>query len=311
MNKVLIVGGAGYIGGYLTDILSEHYDVTVYDNLMYENRYFKDVKFIKGDVRDDKKLINIVNDYGTIIWLAAIVGDGACAVNAKLTNDVNEKSVEWVSKNYNGKLIFMSTCSIYGINNNLIDEDASPNPQSEYAKTKVVAENYVTNNSKNYLIFRLGTLFGTGDSFSRPRLDLVVNILTKRAVDGEILNVFGGDQWRPLLHVKDVSTAISFAMSKDISGIYNLSMKNYTISQIASEIKNVIPESILEYKDIPFEDLRNYKVIADKFYNHGWSPKFTLEQGISEIKKIIKEDRIVDPSSNIYSNAMYVRHKYV
>ena len=312
-KKILIVGGCGYIGGYLTDILSDdkNNEVVVYDNLMYESRFFKNINFIRGDVRDTKKLGSMINKYDIVIWLAAIVGDGACSVNNKLTTEINDDSVKWLAKNYRGKIIFMSTCSVYGVNNNLIDESAELNPLSDYASSKINAEKHIKSLSKNFLIFRLGTLFGMGDKYSRPRLDLVVNILTKRAVEGKSLNVFGGEQWRPLLHVKDVGNAVKYCIDNNIDGLYNVSMKNYTIADLARKIHRLIPSSKVNFKDIPYEDFRNYRVKNDKFSKLGWTPTYSLEDGILEMQSIIAEERIVEPNDDIYSNAKYVRHKYV
>lgn len=308
--KILIVGGCGYVGGYLTDHLtSGGYDVAVYDNLMYESRFLKDVSFIYGDIRDLNKLDKVVHDYDAVIWLAAIVGDGACAINPSLTELINYGCTKWLVDNYKGKIIFMSTCSIYGINNHLIDEDASPNPLSVYAETKAEAEQYIVNNTKDYLIFRLGTLFGLGDQFSRLRLDLVTNILTLKATKGSPLTVFGGEQWRPLLHVKDVSTAIGYCLNNNVTGLYNLSYKNYTIREMAEIIQNVVPGSKLICTDMKFEDLRNYRVKTDKFASTGWKPTYDLEYGINEIHKVIKEDRIVNPDDPVYSNAVYLKEK--
>lgn len=308
MYKTLIVGGAGYIGGYLTDTLKNgNYDVTVYDNLTYESRYLKDVKFINGDIRDTNKLSNIVNDYDCIIWLAAIVGDGACAIDPSLTRDINFKSVKWLVDNYKGKIVFTSTCSVYGVNHDLITEDAEPNPLSVYAETKLEAEQYIVNNHDNYFIFRLGTLFGMGDMFSRIRLDLVSNILTLKAVKGETLSVFGGEQWRPLLHVKDVSTGIKHILDNSVNGLYNISSRNYTIKQIAEEIGDVVGGVNIEYTDMSFEDLRNYKVSSDKFLDTHWIPRFNMRDGILEIKKVIEDNRIVDVNDIVYSNVAYIR----
>jgi nucleoside-diphosphate-sugar epimerase len=312
MDKILIVGGCGYIGGHLTDIMLTDHDITVYDTLMYESRFFKDVHFIRGDVRDYKNLGSIIHDYNTVIWLAAIVGDGACAVNAKLTKEINEDSVQWLSENYKGKIVFMSTCSVYGVNDELLNEDAPLNPLSDYARSKVKAEKYIIDNSDNFLIFRLGTLFGMGDHYSRPRLDLVVNILTKRAIEGEVLNVYGGEQWRPLLHVKDVGEGIKYVVDHDVSGLYNIAMGNYRISDLARKIAEVIPSTEINYEDIPFEDFRNYRVSTDPILqNTSWRPKYTLEFGIQEIAEIIKEKRLVEPEDDVYSNAKYIRHRYV
>jgi nucleoside-diphosphate-sugar epimerase len=307
-NKVLVVGGAGYIGGFLTDHLSENnYDVTVYDSLLFENRFLKDCKFIKGDIRDSQKLNSIVHNYDTVVWLAGMVGDGACQVNPKLTQEVNVDSFLWLVDNYKGKIIFPSTCSVYGVNNDLIDETAEPNPLSLYAATKLEAEKYVLEHRPDSLVFRLGTLFGLGDRHSRMRLDLVANILSMRAAKGEELTVFGGDQWRPLLHVRDVSTAILHGLNNDISGIYNLSYQNFKIDGIADEIKKVIPKCKVKYVDMKFEDLRNYKVKNDKYINTGWNPSYTLADGVEQISSLILENRIRDTADATYSNAAYIR----
>jgi len=248
--KILITGGAGYIGGYLTDsLISAGYDVTVYDSLVYENHFLKQVPFIFGDIRDRDKLSSILPEFDVVVWLAAIVGDGACAIDPFLTQSVNEDAVKWLVDNYDGKIIFTSTCSVYGINNDLIDETAEPAPISVYARTKLGAEQYVLNNSSDPLVFRLGTLYGLGDEHSRVRLDLVVNILSKRAAVGEPLIVYGGEQWRPLLHVRDVSTAILHSLKNNISGLYNLSSGNYKIREIAEVIKNIVPSCTIQYED--------------------------------------------------------------
>jgi nucleoside-diphosphate-sugar epimerase len=311
MNKILIIGGAGYIGGYLSDLLlNNSYDVTIYDSLVYESRYLKNINFIYGDIRDTEKLAPLLSKFDTVIWLAAIVGDGACAVDASLTNEVNFLAVKWLVDNYSGRIIFPSTCSVYGINNDLIDESAAPNPQSMYASTKLAAEQYIVANCKDYLIFRLGTLFGISDTYSRLRLDLVVNVLTTKSVRGEKLTVFGGEQWRPLLHVKDVSTAILHGLQNNIKGLYNLSNKNYTIYELALEIQKLIPQSEVLSQDLKFEDVRNYKVKNDKYVNTGWTPKFTLQDGILEIKQTIEQDRIKDIKDSVYFNANYIKGLY-
>lgn len=311
-GKILVCGGAGYIGGCLTDLFTQSgYSVTVYDNLTYETRYLKNTPFINGDIRDKEKLGGIINDYDIVIWLAALVGDGVCAANPALTEEINFSSVQWLVKNYSGKIIFMSTCSIYGINNALSNESSPANPLSLYAVTKLRAEKEIVKHAKSFLIFRLGTLFGIGDNHSRMRLDLVVNSLAKKAVLKEPLSVFGGGQWRPLLHVKDVVEAILFGIEKNITGLFNLSNKNYQIREIAQEIEKIIPQTKIEYQNMKFEDLRDYKVTSEKFRAYGWQPKYDLEYGIREIYQVIKEGRIKDPNDALYSNAAYFKNKVV
>jgi len=307
MKKVLIVGGAGYIGGFLTDYLcASDYEVTVYDNLLFEKRFMKDVDFIYGDIRDRKKLENILPKYDAVVWLAGLVGDGACAVNPELTKNLNTDSVMWLVDNYEGKIIFPSTCSIYGMNDDLIDESAIPNPLSLYAATKLEAERYILRKRPDALVFRLGTLFGLGDSYSRVRLDLVVNILSKKAALGEDLTVFGGEQWRPLLHVRDVATAIEYGIRHDIDGVYNLSYKNFMIHELATEIKEIVPQCKVEYIDMKFEDLRNYRVETNKILDIGWKPMYNIRYGINQLVQLIREKRIKNTEDSVYSNAAYM-----
>ena len=305
--KILVVGGAGYIGGHLSDLLLRSgHDITVYDNLMFETRYLKDINFIYGDIREKEKLLMIMKDFNIVVWLAAIVGDGACAVDPALTRTINEGSIKWLVDNYEGKIVFTSTCSVYGIHDHLIDEDAEFNPQSVYASTKLAAEKYIIKNYDNYLIFRLGTLFGLGDDFSRVRLDLVVNILTTRAMKNEPLTVFGGEQWRPILHVKDVGEALCHCLENEVTGLYNLSYKNIKIYQIAEEIAKVIDKVKIEYAHMNYEDLRNYRVKTDRIMATGWKPRYNITDGIREVAKLIEEHRIVDTNDPVYHNAAFV-----
>lgn len=311
-KKILIVGGAGYIGGYLTDIVTNDFKTTIVDNLLYENRFLKNVDFINFDIKNyDDELKTIIDRYDIIVWLAAIVGDGACEVDKKITKIVNQDSVKWLVDNFqHKKIIFTSTCSIYGINDDLISEDAAPNPLSTYAETKLKAEQYIINNHSNYLIYRLGTLYGTGDMFARIRLDLVVNYLTYLATYDKPLTVFGGDQWRPLLHVKDVGHAIKFGIQNNLNGLYNLSSENIIIKNIADKIKSYIPKTTINYVSIKTQDARNYKVKNEKILSTGWTPLFNIEEGIKEINFILKTNRIKNPLDVIYHNANFLKHRY-
>lgn len=311
-NKILICGGSGYIGGYLTDLLiAKGYDVMVYDNLTFETRFLKDVPFIYGDIRDKEKLSRLLPDYDVVIWLAALVGDGACSINHVLTTEINVNSVKWLVENYSGKIIFMSTCSVYGLSNQLSDENSPTNPLSHYAATKLEAEREIVGEVEDYLAFRLGTLFGLGDYYSRPRFDLVTNILVKMAALREPLRVFGGGQWRPLLHVKDVAEAVLLGLEKDIKGLYNLSMGNYEIRDIAEEIGKIFPHVKVEYVSKKFEDLRNYRVSAEKFMAYEWKPKYDLAYGVKEIYKLLEDGRIKEPNNAVYSNADYLKNRII
>lgn len=309
-KRILVVGGAGYIGGYVTDLLlKKGFEVTVYDALLYENRYMKDVPFIYGDIRETEKLGKIIADYDIVVWLAAIVGDGACSLDPDLTRSINLSSIEWLVDNYDGKIIFTSTCSVYGAStSNAILQLEDTDPISLYAITKLEAEKVLLSKSKKPLIFRLGTLFGLSDAHSRIRLDLVVNVLTKKGTLGEPLTVFGGGQWRPLLHVKDVGEAILFGIENEVDGLYNLSYENYRIKDIAYEIKKVIPTVDINFHNVKFEDLRNYRVDPARYKSLGWEPKYTLGDGIAEIHNVIKQNRVKNPADLTYSNAAFLKN---
>jgi len=318
-KRILVVGGAGYVGGHLVDLLQEDcvpgilpkkYDVTVYDNLLYEDSYYKKVKLIKDDVRNISKLGKDLNTYDIVIWLAAIVGDGACDVNAKVTNEVNKDSLSWLVDNYNGKIIYTSTCSVYGEGDDVLVEESEPKPLSLYAETKLDSERYVVGKQVDHLVFRLGTLHGVGDLFTRLRLDLVANVLTYRACTGQSLKVFGGEQWRPLLHVKDVARAIRYGIKHDLNGLYNLVDRNYQIKEIAEEIKKIIPSTEIVYEDMPFEDQRNYRASGNKYYKNGFRTKYSLTDGIMDIKNVFDENRVKDPQNPIYYNVNYLKDLY-
>ena len=304
--KVLIVGGAGYVGGGIVDLLSKENEVTVYDSLIYENSYRKNVDFIFGDIRDYKKINNIFDQYDAVIWLAALVGDGACAINPALTHEINSETVKNLAKNFKGKIVFLSTCSVYGAQEGILDESSEVNPLSEYASSKLIAEKYLADSDS--IIFRLGTLFGIGDKFSRIRLDLVVNILTTKAYIDKKMSVFGGEQWRPLLHVKDVANAIAHTLDTQTNGVFNLHYKNFKIIEIANEIKNKISDVEIETTPLPFQDARNYQVSSDKLKDAtGFQATVELTQGINEMYELISSNRIKDINDPRYSNQNFLQ----
>ena len=304
--NILVVGGAGYVGGGIVDKLSKDHEVTVYDSLIYETSYRKKVNFILGDIRDSSKLNSILNDFDVVVWLAALVGDGACAINPELTYEINTESVRNLVQNFEKKIVFLSTCSVYGAQDGILTETSDTNPLSEYASSKLQAEEYLKDS--NALIFRLGTLFGISDEFSRVRLDLVVNILTAKALIDKKISVFGGDQWRPLLHVNDVSNAISHCLKTDVTGIYNLHYKNYKIIDIAKEIENKVKDVEVEVTPMSFEDARNYQVSSQKLLDYtGFEASIELINGVNEIYDLIFHNRIKDITDPRYSNQNFLQ----
>jgi len=249
-----------------------------------------------------------LKDYDTIIWLAAIVGDGACASDPELAITINQHTVGWLAENFQGRIIFASTCSVYGAHDTLLNEKSEINPLSVYAKTKYEAELLLKD--KEATIFRLGTLYGIGDLFSRVRMDLVVNTLTHKACVDNKIHVFGGEQYRPLLHVRDAARTIVSALDQKQRGIFNLAECNMKIIDLARLVKSCFSVLEIEETGSQHEDTRNYKVNINKakdileFYT-----EVDVIRGIYEIRDLIMSNRIKNIHSKRYLNAEFLKEK--
>jgi nucleoside-diphosphate-sugar epimerase len=310
-KKVLLVGGAGYIGGLTCDyLIKDGFEVTVYDNLLYENRYLKEIPFIYGDIRDTEKLYNASKDFDVIVLMAALVGDPACSVDPFLTEEINYKAIknfcEVVSPNKH--LIFMSTCSVYGAQDGLLNEESKTNPLSSYATTKLKSEEHVL--AKGGTIFRLGTVFGLGDTYSRLRMDLVVNVLTMKAVkDGEI-TINGGEQWRPIIAVKDIAGYVTEACKEKHQGIYVLAKENVIIRELGERVAKLIPNTKVNYTEISFQDARNYRVDNQKSLNtFSYKPIVSVEDEVARMIALFEENRIENPEDKLYHNGAFLTNK--
>lgn len=302
--RVLVCGGAGYVGGYLVDLAREAgHQVRVFDKLIYEDSFLKQVDFVFGDVNDAQSLQPNLDWADVVVWLAAVVGDPACALNPQLTVDTNVESVKYLVEHFSGRIIFPSTCSVYGAQDGLLTEDSPFDPLSLYAETKIAAEKVLLSAPNETLIFRLGTLFGMSDTYSRLRVDLVLNVLTIRAIREGVMSVFGGKQFRPLLHVRDVATAMVPGIDSSATGIFNLHAENLTILELAERIQRFIPKSILKISESTFQDARNYAVSSSKAEQElGFKANWSVDDGILEIATAIQENRIPDVNLARFSN---------
>jgi nucleoside-diphosphate-sugar epimerase len=174
-----------------------------------------------------------------------------------------------------------------------------------YAATKLAAEEYLRD--KNAMIFRLGTLYGVGDLFSRIRLDLIVNTLTVRAHRHHRISVFGGDQFRPLLHVRDVAQAIVNSLTSSHTGVYNLHRQNVRIIDLAYQVRNHFPDLVIEQTPMKFQDTRNYKVSSERAQKVlGFKAVHSIDEGIDEIKELLDSDRLKDVDDPRYTNQAYL-----
>lgn len=307
MANVLIVGGAGYLGGALTDqLMQTNHHIRVYDSLVYEEGYRKPVDFVRADVRDRDRLAPNLRWADVVVWLAAVVGDGACAIDPDFTVDINTNSVERLAASFGGRIIFMSTCSVYGAQDGLLDEDSALNPLSLYAETKLAAEKALAGHDA--LIFRLGTLFGVGDNYSRIRLDLVLNVLSAKACLYNQVSVFGGQQYRPLLHVRDAAAAVARNLETEHAGIFNLHAVNAKISDLAESCRRYFPRLEVRHTEMKFQDSRNYRVSSQRAgAAFGFATTRTVEDGIGEIKALIEQGRVRSLGSPRHSNQRYLK----
>jgi len=309
-KKVLVVGGAGYIGGSTVDeLLMNGHDVSVYDMLVYEPRFLKSVNFIYGDIRDTDKLVGIAEEYDTIILMAALVGDPACQVDLKLTEEINYFAIRNFCKKISPQkhLIFMSTCSVYGAQDGILDEESSTSPLSSYASTKLSSEKYIKEH--NGTIFRLGTVYGLGDNFSRIRMDLVVNVLTMHAYYDKEITINGGEQWRPIISVIDIAKYITEAIERDIRGTYVLSKENVNIRDLGLKIASLVPGTKINYIEIPFQDARNYRVSTKKADGaFHYRPSVTVEHEVNRFITLFKENRIAKPTDQVYHNGIHIKN---
>lgn len=304
MSKVLVVGGAGYVGGYLVDLAKDSgHTVRVFDKLVYEDAFLKDVDFAFGDINDVAQLQPHLDWADTVIWLSALVGDPACALNPELTMKTNVLSVAQLVSNFSGRILFPSTCSVYGAQDGLLDESSPFDPLSLYAESKIQAEKVLLSAPNDVLIFRLGTLFGLSDTYSRLRVDLVLNVLTIRATLEGQMSVFGGKQFRPLLHVRDVATAMVPHIDSKATGVYNLHTENVTIIELADKIAEIVPGATIKSSESSFQDARNYAVSSDKARQElGFVPKWSIEDGIREVHAAILAGRIPNVNLPRFSN---------
>jgi nucleoside-diphosphate-sugar epimerase len=295
--KVLITGGAGYLGSVITETLLDNgYHVTCLDKLIFNQVSLlpytsnPNFKFVYGDVRNEELLERLCNEADVIIPLAAIVGFPACDAEPQLANEVNFKQIFNIvkfTKGKNKKILYPNTNSGYGIGVGQTEctEESPLNPISIYGNTKCSAENFLRSNT-NAIIFRLATVFGVSP---RMRTDLLVNDFTYKAITDKYIVVFEKTFKRNFIHIKDVASAFLFMINnydKYKYEVFNVGLSNANLSkqELLEKIQSHVKDFAVSYNDYYEDpDKRDYIVSNAKIEATGWMPEWNLDRGIDEL----------------------------
>jgi len=299
MKKILIIGGAGYVGTPLANYLLSKFKVTVLDTFWFGNFLNKKIKKIKADIRNLKKIE--FKKYDIVINLAYLSNDPLCEIDAKKTWDIGplsnyyilEKCLKEKVKHY----IFASSGSIYGLKKEKnVTEELGLDPITEYNKSKMICEKVINSYSDKIktTILRPATVCGYSP---RLRLDVVLNIFCFQAYYKNQITLFGGNQTRPLLHIQDMIRAYEFVINRKLVGTFNVGFQNMKTSTLARQVANYFNCKI---KYLKSNDKRSYRMNSDKFLQAGFNPKFSSKNAILDLKNFFEtKPNISDQNINL------------
>lgn len=318
-SHVLVIGGAGFVGSVLVRKLLDHgYQVTVMDALVYGDEGMRDLydrpgfAVVQGDVREEAAIAKATAQADAIVHLGGLVGDPACALDEQLTLEINLEATRTVAEMARERgirrMIFASSCSLYGASEAMLDEQSPLDPLSVYARSKMKSEELVlalADTEFAPVVLRFGTFYGLSP---RPRFDIVVNLLVAKAVTEGEISVLGGSQWRPFLHVDDGARAIMRCLEvpeEQIRGqLFNVGSdeQNFTVGQIGEAIAALIPHARVVYQPA-VADEANYRVSFAKIRDAlDFTPRSSLADGILEIEAALESGTVADYHDHRYSN---------
>ena len=331
IKRVLVTGGAGYVGAVLVpQLLDKGYQVRVLDLYIFDEHIFdgynghSNLEQIKGDIRDKNLLREAVRDCGAVIHLACISNDPSVELDPVLSWQVNYdafRPLVSISKESGvRRFIFASSGSVYGISNvKDITEEHPLVPVSLYNKYKTMCEAVLLEfMSAGFVpvIIRPATICGYSP---RQRLDLTVNILTNHAVNAGRITVFGGAQMRPNLHLLDMVDLyiqlLDFPDERIAGKIYNVAYQNFTVAETAQIVRDVVIKQIPEKKDIgivttPSNDPRSYHISSEKIKRElGFVPKRTIEDAVCDLIEAFRKEKLPNPLTDArYYNIKMLKH---
>lgn len=321
MRNVLVIGGGGYVGSQLVPrLVSEGYFVTVLDTFWYGKRHLSNstsIKLIEADMRNVESVQSVVKGQDALIHLACISNDPSFDLDPELGKSINLDSflpiVTAANNSEIQRFIYASSSSVYGIKEEeRVTENLALEPLTDYSRFKMMCEEILLNNSRNDMVstvVRPATVCGLS---ARQRFDLVVNILTANAIEKGKIKVFGGNQFRPNLHIEDMVDSYIRLLKADKkaidSEIFNVGGKNLTVKDIAEAIQTVINPSIpIEYQET--NDLRSYRVDSSKIMNSiGFSPTRTINHAVEDLKLAFDNKIFKDALGNpMYTNILRMK----
>jgi nucleoside-diphosphate-sugar epimerase len=317
-STVVVTGGAGYLGSVVTaHLLLAGYAVVVVDWLAGGGEALLGFashprfRLVPADVRDDA-VRSVLDGAAAVVHLAGVVGEPACRVDPARARSINfEGTARMVAAAQSagvGKLLFVSTCSNYGVSSPdvLADEESPLNPLGTYATSKVEAERMVLahTGSLKTTVFRLGTICGLS---ARMRFDLLVNEMARAAVRGEPIGVFGPLAWRPFLHIRDAANAIGWYLTAPdavtAGRVFNVVGENYQKKDLVDLVRRHFPASVVEIVDAR-PDPRDYRASGDRIRREGgFVPSFTVEDAFLEVARAVRDGMFVDPAATAHSAA--------
>ena len=312
-EKVLVTGGAGYVGHVLTPRLLAHgYEVTVYDKLFFGCRLPNSPKLrvIQGDIRDAAKLGAAFKGQDAVLHLACISNDASFELDENLSKTINydcfEPMVAAAKKAGVRRFVYCSSSSVYGVSNSpQVTEEHPLVPLTLYNKFKGMCEPVLWKHMADdftAVTIRPATVCGYSP---RTRLDLSVNILTNHAVNKGFITVFGGMQMRPNLHIEDMVDAYELMLAaphEKIHGeVFNIGFENHSIADIALMVQKIVAEEFpdkgaIDIVTTPSDDNRSYHVNSDKVFRVlGYRPKRTIEDAVRDLARAFR-NRLLDDS---------------